>query len=127
MQEDTPYQFVLRLEGLSLDQLGQAWCKLNCLEWDPILGEPPEDPQLRRQVMHSAFTILTGLLGAPATSWFWWKYKLGKSYTEWSAWYEAEKQYAQKVSRRKYVVDMILATLILLFAVAATVWKLLAK
>lgn len=80
-----------------VERLGLAWVRLNCYEWDEILGKKPDDfdGMTSRERYYSG--VITGkmreiedLLGrnsSAVTSWCWWKYELNRTFDEWVNWY----------------------------------------
>ena len=54
-----------------IDRLGLAYCRLNCWEWDNIIGPKPE--------------------GFDNASRCWWKFILGKTEDEWFRWFVSRK------------------------------------
>ena len=69
------------------DRLGLAWVRLNDYEWDDILGDKPTD---YKSYCNGYMDKIENLMGDKApmlTSWYWWKYKLNRTFKEWINWY----------------------------------------
>lgn len=95
--------------GLSMiDRLGLAYCRLNCSEWDDILGPKPEgfddlpsrSPKqgigrkhqlCKEDFLGAALRGISSIIGEANCSRCWWKFKLGKSEEEWFRWYVTDR------------------------------------
>lgn len=93
------------------DRLGLAWCRLNCWEWDDLLGPKPPDfddlpfvspttliarirneawrkyRRSRQQYVRPARLAIETIIGKANASRCWWMFELGKSEEEWLRWY----------------------------------------
>lgn len=88
------------------DRLGLAWCRLNCWEWDDILGpKPPNFDDLpdyarkdglpllgkkidsKHDIIAPAVKKIIDIIGIANTSRCWWRFVLKKSEREWLRWY----------------------------------------
>ena len=100
-----------------VDRLGVAACRLNCWEWDDILGPKPEGfdslPEYtpkrhfweRKKVskhdfVYPARNAIKNIIGEANISRCWWKYILGKSDEEWFRWYISEHIRSYRISNR---------------------------
>lgn len=88
-----------------IDRLGLAYCRLNCWEWDNIIGPKPEgfdnlpdfDPKKGRlfhktqkskeDYIGPAMKAIESIIGAANVSRCWWKFVLGKTEDEWFRWF----------------------------------------
>lgn len=91
------------------DRLGLAYCRLNCYQWDDLVGPKPEgfddlpenltfaqrlhDRSARCQsdFVRPALLGIESIIGEAATSRCWWKFRLGRSEEEWFAWYVTQR------------------------------------
>lgn len=96
-----------------VDRLGLAFCRLNCYEWDEIVGPKPEGydelpdedsfsikkilnhKKYRRnpskyEYIHPAIEAIKSIIGDANCSRCWWIYKLGRTEQEWFRWYCSE-------------------------------------
>lgn len=76
----------------TIDRLGLAWCRLNCYEWDPFLGdEPPGYAQMSNDEKHTVIRPMMlgieSIIGEANISRCWWKYQITESEEEWLTWY----------------------------------------
>ena len=75
-----------------LDRLALAWVRLNCWEWDDILGDKPEgfdtmtDHEKRPYIDYWATRIST-VVGKARISKAWWEFKLGRNEVQWTEWF----------------------------------------
>ena len=65
------------------DRLGLAWVRLNEYEWDDILGDKPTDYKSYCNGYMDKIENLMGDKASMLTSWYWWKYKLNRTFKEW--------------------------------------------
>ena len=88
-------------------RLGLAWCRLNCGEWDKLLGDKPEGfdklPMMTRKrffgkkkpckydVVRPMMMAIESIIGEAYTSLYWWVFKLGRTKEEWFEWYLTER------------------------------------
>lgn len=88
-----------------VDRLGLAYCRLNCSEWDDILGPKPdgfdEIPKYpapwwkfwkRNQISQHDIIIqrmrnIKSMIGKANASRCWWIFALGRTEEEWKVWY----------------------------------------
>ena len=88
-----------------IDRLGLAYCRLNCSEWDDILGPKPdgfdEMPKYhapwwkfwkRNQITRHDIIIqrmrnIESIIGRANTSRCWWIFVLERTEEEWKSWY----------------------------------------
>lgn len=86
-----------------VDRLGLAYCRLNCFEWDEILGDKPAEfdnlpdfPRKRlfqrkmtskQDYVYPAIIAIEAAIGVANTSRCWWLFQLGKTEREWMKWY----------------------------------------
>lgn len=85
------------------DRLGLAWCRLNCREWDPFLGDEPrywdslpvtksrlrfwdKRPALWQEQVKMMRSI-EKIIGEANVSRCWWVFVLERTETEWLYWY----------------------------------------
>ena len=79
---------VITTDDLSPDRLGQAYCRLNCWEWDPILGDEPEGFKSNpRAYVMPAIRGIISIIGEAAANKYWCQYECGKTEIEWFRWY----------------------------------------
>lgn len=87
-----------------IDRLGLAYCRLNCFEWDEILGEKPEGfdnlpnytprnhlfkkrKMSKMDYIDPPIRAIESIIGRANTSRCWWKYELKLSEEDWFKWY----------------------------------------
>lgn len=104
------YEHIKENELDRVDRLGLAFCRLNCGEWDEIIGPKPdgfdemvefdkEFHDTRRRTawptkhdyIGPALKGIEDIIGDANTSRCWWKYELGRSEQEWLKWYVGER------------------------------------
>lgn len=83
-----------------IDRLGLACCRLDCFEWDEIIGEKPDGfdalPNYvkgklsRYDYVRPASLGVKSIIGEANASRCWWKFVLGKTEEEWFRWYVSE-------------------------------------
>lgn len=74
-----------------VERLGLAYCRLNCWDWDELIGEKPDGfEQMTNEEKHGyiepQLDRIEQILGSPYTSRCWWVYELGKTEEEWLEW-----------------------------------------
>lgn len=90
-----------------IDRLGLAFCRLNCWEWDELLGKKPDgfdglpdyhkrswpwtkENSAKDYYIRPAIKAIESIIGPANISRCWWKFALGKSEEEWFQWYISE-------------------------------------
>lgn len=73
------------------ERMGLAYCRLNCWDWDELIGEKPDGfEQMTNEEKHGyiepQLDRIEQILGSPYTSRCWWVYELGKTEEEWLEW-----------------------------------------
>lgn len=74
-----------------VERMGLAYCRLNCWDWDELIGEKPDGfEQMTNEEKHGyiepQLDRIEQILGSPYTSRCWWVYELGKTEEEWLEW-----------------------------------------
>lgn len=74
-----------------IERMGLAYCRLNCWDWDELIGEKPDGfEQMTNEEKHGyiepQLDRIEQILGSPYTSRCWWVYELGKTEEEWLEW-----------------------------------------
>lgn len=74
-----------------IERMGLAYCRLNCWDWDELIGEKPDGfEQMTNKEKHGyiepQLDRIEQILGSPYTSRCWWVYELGKTEEEWLEW-----------------------------------------
>lgn len=74
-----------------IERIGLAYCRLNCWDWDELIGEKPDGfEQMTNEEKHGyiepQLDRIEQILGSPYTSRCWWVYELGKTEEEWLEW-----------------------------------------
>ena len=91
-----------------IDRLGLAYCRLNCYQWDDLVGPKPEGfddlprsasrhmPWQKKKPSKSdyirpAIEGIKSIIGEANASRCWWLFVLGKTEEEWFRWYVTER------------------------------------
>lgn len=97
------------------ERLGLAYCRLNCWQWDEIIGTKPEGfddlPDCRHPSHGSqglykedfvtpACNAIASILGSAQCSRYWWRFKLGRSDAEWVQWYIQDRIRVNQIRNR---------------------------
>ena len=77
--------------NMTKDELGKAYCDLNCFRWDEkLLGKPPknwktmtENEKYKLVSYSKIFRIIKTFLSERERSMYWWTIELGNTKEEW--------------------------------------------
>ena len=102
------------------ERFGLLWCRLNCGEWDELLGEKPDGfdelPLMTRRrlfgkkepckydLVYPIMMAIKSLIGDARVSKCWWVFGLGKTEEEWFAWYLTERFLASVTRNRPAIL-----------------------
>lgn len=80
------------------DRLGLAWCRLNCFEWDELVGTKPsgfnmlpefaeDNAPSKYQFVIPEMNKIENVIDKANLNRYWWMFALGRSEEEWREWY----------------------------------------
>lgn len=74
------------------ERLGIAFCNLNTWKWDDLLGPKPKNFDFmtcdqKMPIIRPAIALIESVIGEDNTNKWWWIIELGRTESEWRAWY----------------------------------------